>query len=88
MFKNKTIRDVIIQLENNEDSSFNLINRINSDIIAKLRYGFSVVTWKITMLNEIDKEIRKSIKRSKHICKTNHTMEIIFTKIKDGLWTK
>ena len=58
----KTIRDVIIQLENNEDSSFNLINRINSDIIAKLRYGFSVVTWKITMLNEIDKEIRKALK--------------------------
>ncbi len=37
----KTIRELIIQLEYNEDGSLNLTN---SDIIAKLRYRFSVVT--------------------------------------------
>ena len=37
------------------------IRKINSDIISKLRYGFSIVPWKLGELENIDKQIRKSL---------------------------
>ena len=42
-------------------SSLNTIRKINSDIISKLRYGFCIVPWKLGELENIDKQIRKSL---------------------------
>jgi len=39
----KQIKKSIMQLKKEETSSWNLINRINSDIISKLRYVFLVI---------------------------------------------
>lgn len=57
----KAIDEVISGLDNGEISSFNLIYKINTDIISKLRYGFSVIPWKMTDLDKLDKEIRKAL---------------------------
>ncbi|BFU24575.1 hypothetical protein, conserved [Entamoeba histolytica] len=55
------VSSILSSLNTMKYSSLNTIRKINSDIISKLRYGFCIVTWKLGELENIDKQIRKSL---------------------------
>ncbi|BFU18533.1 hypothetical protein, conserved [Entamoeba histolytica] len=55
------VSSILSSLNTMKYSSLNTIRKINNDIISKLRYGFSIVPWKLGELEKIDKQIRKSL---------------------------
>ena len=57
----KNIEQVIKNIVEKESSNINIIRIINSDVISILRYGFSIVPWKMGQLEQIDLKIRKAL---------------------------
>ena len=55
------VSSILSSLNTMKYSNLNTIRKINNDIISKLRYGFSIVPWKLGELEKIDKQIRKSL---------------------------
>ncbi|BFU23290.1 hypothetical protein, conserved [Entamoeba histolytica] len=62
-FNCKSIKEKIMkkmeEINTDESSNRRYITRINTEVINIFRYSASVVNWKITDLDKIEKEIRK-----------------------------
>ena len=57
----KSIESTIDKIVNQQLSTMNVIRQINSDVISKLRYGSSVVPWRMGDLDKLDAIIRRKL---------------------------
>ena len=57
----KSIESTMDKIMIQQLSTMNIIRQINSDIISKLRYGSSIVPWKLGDLDKLDKIIRRKL---------------------------
>ena len=57
----KNIESTIDRIVTQQLSTMNIIRQVNSDIISKLRYGSSVVPWKMGDLDKLDNIIRRKL---------------------------
>ena len=57
----KSIEATIDKIVTQQLSTMNIIRQINSDVISKLRYGSSVVPWRMGDLDKLDAVIRRKL---------------------------
>ncbi|BFU26169.1 hypothetical protein, conserved [Entamoeba histolytica] len=76
------ISSILSSLNTIKYNSLNTIRKINNDTISKLRYGFCIVTWKLGELENIDKQIRKSLIQLQ-LYRRNIPKSILYVKINE-----